>query len=174
MPIKCFEFKILYSSCRPGVSEKGDPSLEAKGPYLPSGIYDLGRVVLPIVLDDPAEGILNCRVIAFNEVMLNEANRERRFAYIAQNFNIRQPAEQWNTVKVRLLPTERLPTIAIFRCFGAAGILNVQKARSKQREKEWVEKRTQGLLWGIDNIPNRLPVSKENCVFPVWSGGKVL
>lgn len=77
MPIKCFEFKILYSSCRPGVNKSGISRWQRERSYLPSSIYDLSRVVLSVVLDNPAECILNCGVIAFNEVMLNEADRER-------------------------------------------------------------------------------------------------
>lgn len=45
--------------------------------YLSSSVDDLSGVVLPIVLDNPAEGVLNCGVVAFHEMMLNKANGER-------------------------------------------------------------------------------------------------
>jgi len=45
--------------------------------YLSSSIHDLSGVVLSIVLDNPAECILNCGVVAFHEMMLDKADGER-------------------------------------------------------------------------------------------------
>lgn len=45
--------------------------------YLSRSIDDLSCVILAIVLDNPAECVLNCRVIAFHEVVLDKANGER-------------------------------------------------------------------------------------------------
>jgi hypothetical protein len=74
--MKCFEFKILYSS----YCGKGQPVMfvsQGTDAYLSSSVYDLSCVVLPIVLDNPAEGVLNCGVVAFHEMMLDKADGER-------------------------------------------------------------------------------------------------
>jgi hypothetical protein len=80
MPIKCFEFKILYSS----YGEKRQPvrsiSQEANT-YLSSSIYDLRGIVLTIVFDDPAESILDCGVVAFHKMMFDKTDSERGFAW---------------------------------------------------------------------------------------------
>lgn len=83
MPMKCFEFKILYSSCNKEreSSQQVAYTGHVKGvSYLSCGIYDLGCIVLAVVLDNPAEGILDCGVVAFHEMLFNKANRERRLA----------------------------------------------------------------------------------------------
>lgn len=77
--MKCFEFKILYSSFE-GHQPSCNPSPVERRPYLPGSVYNFSRVVLAIVLDDPAEGIFNCGVVAFDEMVLNKADCERRFA----------------------------------------------------------------------------------------------
>lgn len=48
--------------------------------YLSSSIHDLSSIVLAIVFDDSAKGILDCWVIAFNEVMLDETDSQGGFA----------------------------------------------------------------------------------------------
>lgn len=45
--------------------------------YLSRSVDDLSCVILAIVLDNPAECVLNCRIIAFHEVVLDKANGER-------------------------------------------------------------------------------------------------
>lgn len=45
--------------------------------HLSRSIDDLSRIVLSIVLNDPAEGILDCRVIALDEVMFDKTDCER-------------------------------------------------------------------------------------------------
>lgn len=47
--------------------------------YLSCSIDDLGCVVLAIVLDNSTERILNSGIIAFDEVVLDKPDRERRF-----------------------------------------------------------------------------------------------
>ena len=48
--------------------------------HLSCGIHDLSCVVLAIMLDNPAERILDCRVVAFHEMLFDKADRERRLA----------------------------------------------------------------------------------------------
>lgn len=88
--------------------------------YLSRGIDDLCRIVLSIILDNATECVLDCRVVAFNEVVFNKSDRERRFAYDTANVRLDTNGER---VLEKFIPTERLPTTAIFRCLGAAGIL---------------------------------------------------
>ena len=88
------------------------PGLSA---YLTRRVDYFSREVLTTVLDDFAEGILDRRVIALHKVPLHELHRQRGFACFHQS-----PAG-----RMQLLcgsPTDRLPTMAIFRCFGGAGI----------------------------------------------------
>lgn len=53
--------------------------LRGNTPYLSSGVDDLGRIVLATMLDNPAECVLNGRVVALDEVMFDELNGQRRF-----------------------------------------------------------------------------------------------
>jgi hypothetical protein len=48
---------------------------------LPGRVDDLGRVVLPLIPDLLAEGVLNGRVVALDEMPVDVADRERRFAW---------------------------------------------------------------------------------------------
>lgn len=88
--------------------------------YLSRGIDDLCGIVLSIILDNATECILDRRVVAFNKVVLNKSDRERGFAYDTANVRLDINGER---VLEDFIPTERLPTTAIFRCLGAAGIL---------------------------------------------------
>lgn len=45
--------------------------------YLSCSVDDLSRIVLSIVLDDPTEGVLDCRVIALDEVVFDKADCKR-------------------------------------------------------------------------------------------------
>lgn len=78
--MKCFEFKILYSSCFGAVSYAKAPR-RRRDAYLSSSIYNLSGVVLAIVFDNSTESILNCGVVALHEMMLDKADCERRFAW---------------------------------------------------------------------------------------------
>lgn len=76
--MKCFEFKMLYSSCHgkeKNVSQMGLHSV-TEVPYLSRGIHNLRCVVLAVVLDNPAEGILDRGVVAFHKMLLDEADSE--------------------------------------------------------------------------------------------------
>ena len=42
--------------------------------YLSSGVNDLSRVLLALVLDNFAEGVLNGRIVALNKVAIDELN----------------------------------------------------------------------------------------------------
>jgi hypothetical protein len=72
--MKCFEFKMLYSSCK--VLSHSLAITSHKVIYLSRSIDNLSRIVLAVVFDNSAEGVLNGRVIAFDEVMLDKADRE--------------------------------------------------------------------------------------------------
>lgn len=43
--------------------------------YLASSVHNLGGIVLTVVFDDPAKGVLDCGVIAFDKVMFDKADR---------------------------------------------------------------------------------------------------
>lgn len=73
--MKCLEFKILYSSCR--IVSVIRTASHMQITYLSCSIDDLSCIVLAIVLDNSAECVLNCRVIAFHEVVLDKADCER-------------------------------------------------------------------------------------------------
>ena len=88
------------------------PGLSA---YLTRRVDYFSREVFTSVLDDFAEGVLNRRVIALHKVSVHELHRQRGFAC----------SNQFPRGRVQLRsssPTDRLPTMAIFRCFGGAGI----------------------------------------------------
>jgi hypothetical protein len=83
MPMKCFEFKILYSSChgrRESSQQVACAGSFREVSYLSCGVHDLSGIVLAVVLDNPAEGVLDCGVVALHEMLFDKANRERRFA----------------------------------------------------------------------------------------------
>lgn len=49
-------------------------------PYLTSCVDDFRCEILSIALDDSAERVFDCRVIALYKMMLDETNSEGRFA----------------------------------------------------------------------------------------------
>lgn len=74
---------MLYSSCRgkeENVSQMGLHSV-TEVQYLSRSVHNLRCVVLAVVLDNPAEGILDRGVVAFHEMLLDKADSERRLAY---------------------------------------------------------------------------------------------
>lgn len=52
-----------------------------EGSYLSRSIHNLRCVVLAVVLDNTAEGILDRGVVAFHEMLLDKADSERRLSY---------------------------------------------------------------------------------------------
>lgn len=132
--MKCLEFKMLYSSCdKVSLSRSSPPTVLA---YLTSGIDNLCCKILSIVLNDSAECVLDRRVIAFYKMVLDETYCEGRFTWCsvsAASTCIMNPALKTRRSKsiphneLQTIPTERLPTIAIFRCLGAVGILSLPK-----------------------------------------------
>lgn len=50
--------------------------------YLASGVDDLGGELLAFVLDDLAEGVFNCRVVALDKVAVDELHRKRGLACV--------------------------------------------------------------------------------------------
>lgn len=111
-------------------------------PYLSRGIHNLRCIVLAVVLDNPAEGILDRGVVAFHEMLLDKADSERGLAYEPRkrrkSITVRErvPKGRWRDH----LPTERLPTIAIFLCLGAAGILTEGQRTMLHQDGEWGER----------------------------------
>jgi hypothetical protein len=90
IPMKCFEFRMEYSSY-PTLQSALHFETQIAGPcdrallgkfstHLPSSIDDLSGVVLALVLDDFAEGILDGGVVAFYEMTVHELHRERGFS----------------------------------------------------------------------------------------------
>jgi hypothetical protein len=48
--------------------------------YLSCSVDNLSCIILTIVLNNPAEGILDGRIVAFDEVVFDKTDREGRFA----------------------------------------------------------------------------------------------
>lgn len=48
--------------------------------HLAGGVDDLGGELLAFVFDDLAEGVLNCRVVAFDKVAVDKLHRKRGLA----------------------------------------------------------------------------------------------
>jgi hypothetical protein len=89
--------------------------------YLARSINNLRSKVLIPILDHSAERILDGGIVAFHKMAFDELDCHRRFTCTADiSAKLRSDAvECLNSC----LPTERLPTTAILRCFGL-GILN--------------------------------------------------
>lgn len=95
--------------------------------YLAGRVDDLGGIIHALVADDLAERVLDRGVVALDEVAVYELDRERGFACkrdssdrSARRLSVAGCGQ--NKGKRDGVPTERLPTIAILRCFGGAGI----------------------------------------------------
>lgn len=84
IPMKCFEFRILYSSCT-AVSVVIPPRAKwlELSTNLSRRVDNLGRVILSLVPDRLGEGILNGRVVALDEATVDELDRKRRLACCA-------------------------------------------------------------------------------------------
>jgi hypothetical protein len=94
--------------------------------YLTSSIDDLRREVLVLPLDHFAERVLDSRVITIDKVAVDELHRHTGLACTIRVSYIRVVKVQSVHVKAHecaCLPTALLPTMAIFLCFGGAGIL---------------------------------------------------
>lgn len=88
--------------------------------YLTRGVDYFGREVLPAIFDLCAERVLDGRVVAIDKMFVYESHRQRRFAWIRADPS--SIAILLNTAG-GFSPTDRLPTIAIFRCLGGAGMV---------------------------------------------------
>lgn len=64
-------------SLREAAFEVSGHSYGSMGAYLPGRIHDLGREVLALIFNDATKGILNGRVIAVDEVTVDELNCQR-------------------------------------------------------------------------------------------------
>lgn len=68
---------ILCAAVEVLVSPWGMRGIGATGKtYLAGGVDDLSGELLAFVLDDLAEGVLNCRVVALDEVAVDELDRK--------------------------------------------------------------------------------------------------
>lgn len=89
--------------------------------HLTGSVDDFGGVLLSFELDNFAKSILNGRIVALYKMSIDELDRQGRFACCASISQIPTCRDE-NSMKS--IPTDRLPTIAIFLCFGGAvGIL---------------------------------------------------
>lgn len=94
--------------------------------YLTSSVDDLSSEILVFPLDHLAECVFDSRIVAVDKVTVDELHRHTGLACIVLVSYMR--ALKLQSVHVvayncTCLPTARLPTMAIFLCFGGAGIL---------------------------------------------------
>lgn len=82
--MKCFELRMLYSSCfgrsvsvSTGCGCDCEKRSSPRKPYLSRGIDDLRDVILALILDRLAEGVLDRGVVAVDEVTIDELHSER-------------------------------------------------------------------------------------------------
>lgn len=81
-------------------------------PHLPGSINYLRLKVLSFISDSFGEGVFYGRVVAFDEVSVHELNREGGFPF-SKLATLSKQAKG-----ICIIPTDRLPTNAILRCFG--------------------------------------------------------
>ena len=94
--------------------------------YLASSIDNLSSKVLVLPLDHLAECVLDSRIVAVDKVAVDELHRHTGLACTVLVSYIRAMNVQSVHVVAHncaCLPTALLPTMAIFLCFGGAGIL---------------------------------------------------
>lgn len=77
------------------------------------------------MLDRAAECVFNRRIIALDKVVVDETDGQGRFAWTSINRNISESPRRKGAKKLfeKDSPTDRLPTMAILRCLGGAGML---------------------------------------------------
>lgn len=83
-------------------------------------VDDLRRKVLALVLEGTAEGVFDGGVVGFDERAFDEADCEGGFACERDVISILASVRQFVESDV---PTARLPTTAILRCFGGATMI---------------------------------------------------
>jgi hypothetical protein len=82
---------------------------------LASSIDDLhGKVLVPVA-DDFAKRIFNGRVVRIDKVAVHELDRQRGFACLQDTFSL--GFDRCGLIEDESIPTDRLPTTAILRCF---------------------------------------------------------
>ena len=86
---------------------------------LPGRINDLHREVLIPVANDFAERVFDGRVIRVHEMSIHILHSERAFAW----WYLLVVLAMWGGVSCSCIPTDLLPTMAIFRCFCCGAIL---------------------------------------------------
>lgn len=104
MPIKCFEFKMLYSSWMASGTWSAFLVLPWSSPkrlstYLSSSVDNLCSVVLSLKPDHFTKGVLDGRVVAFDKVAIDELDREGGFAYCCQGLT----GQQWAWSNLRFM-----------------------------------------------------------------------
>jgi hypothetical protein len=94
--------------------------------YLASRIDNLSRVVLILILDHLAEGILDSRVVTVDKVSVDELHRHTRLACsfgsvcsVCWHLHVKLAQAALDNH----VPTALLPTMATFLCFGGGAIL---------------------------------------------------
>ena len=89
--------------------------------YLAGGVDDLRSILLPSVLDSLAEGVLNCGIVALDEMAVDESNGERGLSceekMLARSLStiLCTRTRSCATRRWCAVPTDLLPTMAIFR-----------------------------------------------------------
>jgi len=78
--MKCFELRMLYSSCETFGSALSEVLDERCLTYLTGGVDDLGSVVLALDLDHLTEGVLDGGVVALDEVAIDELDGQGALA----------------------------------------------------------------------------------------------
>ena len=153
--MKCCEFRMLYSSwcvamisrtrclCSDLSEKRGAQPriLRTKATaYLSRHINNLHCIVLASVLDHFAESVFDGGIIAVYKHTVHKSDGERRFAWATGSAH-----SSYSLHEQHHLPTDRLPTSAIFRCLGAGMVaLNAGVAST------WVS--TSGFPGGNGNL----------------------
>lgn len=130
IPIEWREFKILYSSWINVLLGFID-TRDIISTNLPCCIYDFSGIFLVLVFDNSRKCIFYRWVVRLHKVVLYKLDCERRFTCsVGQLYFDQEPwyalsyeTSTWNG-KEQALPTARLPTIAILRCFTWVGIIS--------------------------------------------------
>ena len=123
--------------------------------YLARRVDNFSRKVLPSVSDDLTESVFDGGVVAIYKVTIDKLHREGRFPW--EGWAIR--LDRWrhaptsNGLARGSLPTDRLPTTAIFRCLDDAGMAMISDRLGRRRGNG------NGALWQVGHGK--------------WSGGKL-
>lgn len=114
--------------------------------YLSRSVHNLRCVVLAVVLDNPAEGILDRGVVAFHKMLLDKADSERGLAYRSRD-RLRSTTVQGRVQKETMdrSLTHRATTddrdLSLLRCGGHLNgrAANYAAPRRGNGKRKWLE-----------------------------------